>query len=298
MASIGKKGFIFIGIILLLLIISPFVAMIIANGNAKARVDKAAAEMSGVCAASYDDVRYNIWKRHLYIYDFVLTCKGEEIARFAELDFNHIVSGKPVPSNVMVDFSGGVINLKSSIFGKYAEAASDLGYPAVSGKGRLTYTLGPVSKEFKIVTFIFNADNIGVINAEAKVPDIEGEDIISIAKSVLNNKPAFLWVSFQNGGFIENLIGKYAESVNKEYEDARGSMLQAVYRRAEKSDNEMIKEKYLQAHKFLQNGSEISVKLDEDEDISLKELADSLDTSTFRNMGNSLKNMEIGVLAK
>ena len=77
---------------------------------------------------------------------------------------------------MQADLKGGTAYTGAKIFNEYGEYASKLGYDNINFQGRITYTLGKVSKDFKIVTFNINADNIGLFQGQMKVPGVYDND--------------------------------------------------------------------------------------------------------------------------
>ena len=177
MALSRKKIIIFVvSIIIFLVIIAPIAAYLIANANAKSKVAEFTKSMQGTCSIKYGGVSYNILNRHLKISDILISCYEEKAFFIKEAEFNHIVSGTPVPLNVQADLKGGTAYTGAKIFNEYGEYASKLGYDNINFQGRITYTLGKVSKDFKIVTFNINADNIGLFQGQMKVPGVYDND--------------------------------------------------------------------------------------------------------------------------
>lgn len=176
-----KKIIIFVvSILICLIIIAPITAYFIANANAKSKVASFTKSIQGVCSINYGDVSYNILNRHLKISDILISCYDEKAFFIKETEFNHIVSGIPVPLNVQADLKGGTAYTAAKVFKQYGEYASKLGYNNVNFQGRISYTLGKVSKEFKIVTFNINADNIGFFQGQMKVPNVYDLSLIHI----------------------------------------------------------------------------------------------------------------------
>lgn len=298
MAASKKKIVIFIiSILALLIVISPIAAYLIANVNAKSKVFAFTNSLQGTCSIKYSDVSYNILNRHLKISDILISCFNEKTFFIKEAEFNHIVSGTPIPLNVQVDLKGGTAYTDASLFKHYGEYASKLGYNNINFQGRVTYTLGKVSKEFKIVTFNINADNIGLFQGEMKVPDVYDNDIKVIYNNILNSKPASFSLDFSDKGLKNTVISKFIQVAEIDNNTINEKIKNAVYKRAVDSDNK-TKENYTQLEKFLLSSNTLSINLAENDNKSLHETINSFDITGYRKMLNSIKNADIELIAK
>ena len=293
-----KKIIIFVvSIIIFLVIIAPIAAYLIANANAKSKVAEFTKSMQGTCSIKYGGVSYNILNRHLKISDILISCYEEKAFFIKEAEFNHIVSGTPVPLNVQADLKGGTAYTGAKIFNEYGEYASKLGYDNINFQGRITYTLGKVSKDFKIVTFNINADNIGLFQGQMKVPNVYDNDTKVIYNNILNSRPASFTLDFSDKGLKNTVISKFMQIAELDNNTINDKIKNAVYKRAVDEDNR-TKENYNQLEKFLLSGNTISMSLLEKDNKSLSETINSFDITGYRKMLNSIKNAEVELITK
>ena len=298
MALSRKKIIIFVvSIIIFLVIIAPIAAYLIANANAKSKVAEFTKSMQGTCSIKYGGVSYNILNRHLKISDILISCYEEKAFFIKEAEFNHIVSGTPVPLNVQADLKGGTAYTGAKIFNEYGEYASKLGYDNINFQGRITYTLGKVSKDFKIVTFNINADNIGLFQGQMKVPNVYDNDTKVIYNNILNSRPASFTLDFSDKGLKNTVISKFMQIAELDNNTIDEKIKNAVYKRAVDEDNR-TKENYNQLEKFLLSGNTISMSLLEKDNKSLSETINSFDITGYRKMLNSIKNAEVELITK
>lgn len=298
MALSRKKIIIFVvSIIIFLVIIAPIAAYFIANANAKSNVAEFTKSMQGTCSIKYGGVSYNILNRHLKISDILISCYEEKAFFIKEAEFNHIVSGTPVPLNVQADLKGGTAYTDAKIFNEYGEYASKLGYDNINFQGRITYTLGKVSKDFKIVTFNINADNIGLFQGQMKVPNVYDNDTKVIYNNILNSRPASFTLDFSDKGLKNTVISKFMQIAELDNNTINDKIKDAVYKRAVDEDNR-TKENYNQLEKFLLSGNTISMSLLEKDNKSLSETINSFDITGYRKMLNSVKNAEVELITK
>lgn len=298
MALSRKKIIIFVvSIIIFLVIIAPIAAYLIANANAKSKVAEFTKSMQGTCSIKYGGVSYNILNRHLKISDIFISCYEEKAFFIKEAEFNHIVSGTPVPLNVQADLKGGTAYTGAKIFNEYGEYASKLGYDNINFQGRITYTLGKVSKDFKIVTFNINADNIGLFQGQMKVPNVYDNDTKVIYNNIFNSQPASFTLDFSDKGLKNTVISKFMQIAELDNNTINDKIKNAVYKRAVDEDNR-TKENYNQLEKFLLSGNTISMSLLEKDNKSLSETINSFDITGYRKMLNSIKNAEVELITK
>lgn len=298
MALSRKKIIIFVvSIIIFLVIIAPIAAYLIANANAKSKVAEFTKSIQGTCSIKYGGVSYNILNRHLKISDILISCYEEKAFFIKEAEFNHIVSGTPVPLNVQADLKGGTAYTGAKIFNEYGEYASKLGYDNINFQGRITYTLGKVSKDFKIVTFNINADNIGLFQGQMKVPNVYDNDTKVIYNNILNSRPASFTLDFSDKGLKNTVISKFMQIAELDNNTINDKIKDAVYKRAVDEDNR-TKENYNQLEKFLLSGNTISMSLFEKDNKSLSETINSFDITGYRKMLNSVKNAEVELITK
>lgn len=298
MALSRKKIIIFVvSIIIFLVIIAPIAAYFIANANAKSKVAEFTKSMQGTCSIKYGGVSYNILNRHLKISDILISCYEEKAFFIKEAEFNHIVSGTPVPLNVQADLKGGTAYTGAKIFNEYGEYASKLGYDNINFQGRITYTLGKVSKEFKIVTLNINAENIGLFQGQMKVPNVYDNDTKVIYNNILNSRPASFTLDFSDKGLKNTVISKFMQIAELDNNTINDKIKNAVYKRAVDEDNR-TKENYNQLEKFLLSGNTISMSLLEKDNKSLSETINSFDITGYRKMLNSIKNAEVELITK
>lgn len=293
-----KKIIIFIvSFLVLLTIISPIAAYLIANINAKSKVADFTKSLQGRCSIKYGDVSYNILNRHLKISDIAVYCLDEKVVSIKEAEFNHIVSGTPIPLNVQVDLKDGLLNSTAKAFGTYSELFSKLGYDNIDFNGRITYTLGKVSKEFKLVTLNINTDGIGLFQGQLKIPDVYDTDIKNIYSNILNNKQSSFNIHFTDTGLKNTVISKYMQLADINNIDINEKIKNAIYKRAVGSDNK-TKENYNNLEKFLLINNSISVNLSEQDNKSIAETINAFDISGYRKMLNSIKNTDVELIAK
>lgn len=286
-----------VSFLVFLIIIAPTGAYFIANNNAKSKVAEFTKSIQGACSVQYGDVSYNIINRHLTISDIHVTCNNEKALFIKEAEFNHIVSGTPVPLNVQADLKGGIIYPEAKVFKEYGEYISKLGYNNINFQGRITYTLGKVSKDFKIVTFNINADNIGFIQGQMKVPDAYDTDVKVIYNNILNSKPASFTFDFSDKGLKNNVISKFIQIAKLDNNTINEKIKSAVYKRAVDTDNR-TKANYTQLEKFLLTGNAVSISLSENDNKSLSETINSFDITGYRKLLNSFKRAEVDLIAK
>lgn len=293
-----KKIIIFVvSFLAFLIIIAPIAAYFIANANAKSKVAEFTKSMQGTCSIQYGGVSYNILNRHLKISDILISCYNEKALFIKEAEFNHIVSGSPVPLNVQTDLKGGTAYTTAKVFKQYGEYASKLGYDNINFQGRITYTLGRVSKDFKIVTLNINAENIGLFQGQMKVPNVYDNDTKTIYNNILNSRPASFTLDFSDKGLKNTVISKFIQVAALDNNTINEKIKSAVYKRAVDEDNR-TKENYTQIEKFLLSGNTISMSLLENDNKSLSETINSFDITGYRKMLNSFKNAEVELVTK
>ncbi len=293
-----KKIIIFIvSFLAFLIIIAPMAAYFIANANAKSKVAEFAKSMQGICSIQYDGVSYNILNRHLKISDILISCYDEKAFFIKEAEFNHIVSSSPVPLNMQADLKGGTAYTTAKVFKHYGEYASKLGYDNINFQGRITYTLGRVSKDFKIVTLNMNAENIGLFQGQMKVPNVYDNDIKVIYNNILNSRPASFTLDFSDKGLKNTVISKFIQIAELDNNTINEKIKSAVYKRAVDEDNR-TKENYTQLEKFLLSSNTISMSLLENDNKSISETINTFDITGYRKMLNSFKNAEIELVTK
>ena len=198
---------------------------------------------------------------------------------------------------MQADLKGGTAYTGAKIFNEYGEYASKLGYDNINFQGRITYTLGKVSKDFKIVTFNINADNIGLFQGQMKVPNVYDNDTKVIYNNILNSRPASFTLDFSDKGLKNTVISKFMQIAELDNNTINDKIKNAVYKRAVDEDNR-TKENYNQLEKFLLSGNTISMSLLEKDNKSLSETINSFDITGYRKMLNSIKNAEVELITK
>lgn len=281
MALSKRKALVFIiSLLVILLVISPAVFYFLLNFISDKKVADFASKINGDCKAVYNDTSYDIFSRHLKINGLSIVCLGEEALSFDEVEFNFLVSGKVMPSSMQADLRGGTLNIDAKFFGTYGKTAKYLGYTALPFHGRISYTLGEVSKEFNLVTFILNFENIGVFQAEGKVPDVTGATFLDTFKNIFNKKSSGFWISFSDEGLNNRVIEKYAEYSGKDVSEVRMKIENSLYVRMTDA-NETDKEKFSHISKYVENNSSISVQVDGKSDMSFIDFVKSFNISSF-----------------
>lgn len=297
MASSKKKVIIFIlVIVLLLLVILPVVFYFLANTNAKSKVADFAESIKDICLVDYGSVTYNIINRHLIINDISVTCSNEKIMDIKKAEFNHIVSSSPVPSNVQADFTDGILYNKSKLFKDYGKTIADLGFDKIDFNGRISYTLGKASKEFKFVSIDIKSKDIGQIKGNMKVLNAYDNSLKNILNNIANN-PASFYITFTDNGLKNKVFEKFAAISELEVDAVKAKVNNAVYKRAINTDN-FTKSNYTQLEKFLLSSNSVSIELNEQDNLSLKNTLNSLDISGYRKLLNSIKNVKVEIMAK
>lgn len=297
MALSKKKTILFIVIFLiLLLIVLPIVAYFIANTNAKSNVAEFANNFKSICDIKYGNVSYNILNRHLIVEDISIACNNEKIADFKKAEFNHIVRSNPIPASLQVDITGGTLYNKASIFKDYGKAAADMGYDKLDFQGRVSYTLGKASKEFKIVTLNILTKDFGLIQGDVKVTNAYDKDMKNLIKNIQNN-PASFFITFSDKGLKNKVINKAALVFELNNDEFKTRASNAIYKRSLNADN-FTKANYTQLEKFLLNSESVSVKLNADDNMSISNTLNILDFTGYRKLLNSFKDLKVEVIAK
>lgn len=297
MALSKKKTILFVVIFLvLLLIIAPIAAYFIANTNAKSNVAEFTENFKNICDIKYGNVSYNILNRHLIVEDISINCGNEKVADLKKAEFNHIVRSNPLPANLQVDMTGGTLYNNTAFFKEYGKAAYDMGYNSINFQGRLTYTLGKASKEFKIVTLDISAQDFGLIQGEAKVSDVYDKDIKNIFENI-KNKPASFFITFNDKGLKQKVFSKAATVFEVSGDELKAKASNAVYKRSQDTDN-FTKANFTQLEKFLISSNSVSFKLNHEDNISLSSTLSALDVTGYRKMLNSFKNLKVEIIAK
>ncbi len=298
MAISKKKVIMFVmSFLVLLLVIAPTVTYFVMNKHASSQVEEFTENFKDICSIQYGKISYNILNRHLKVNDINIVCNNEQTATIDEVVFNHIVSGTPVPLNVQANIKHALIHTNSKIFQPYGEYIAYFGYDKINFQGTITYTLGKVSKDFKIVGFDIIAHNIGNFTGQLKVPDVYAENIKVIYDNILNNKQASFYVDFNDKGFKYSLITKYTNMAGIENNKVIEKIQNAIYKRAVNSDNR-AKENYTQLEKFLVSSNSISMTLSENDNKSITDTIHSFDMTGYRKMLGSIKNAEVDLIVK
>lgn len=297
MALSKKKTILFIVIFLiLLLIILPIAAYFIANTNAKSNMADFTNNFKSICDIKYGNVSYNILNRHLIVEDISLNCNNEKIADLKKAEFNHIVRSNPVPANLQVDITGGTLYNKASFFKNYGKAVADAGYDKIDFQGRISYTLGKASKEFKIVTLNILASDFGLIQGDVKVINAYDKDIKNLINNIQNNNASF-FITFTDKGLKNKVLNKAAAVFELNNDEFKTRATNAIYKRSLNADN-FTKANYHQLEKFLLSSDSISLKLNADDNMSISNTFNTLDFTGYRKLLNSFKELKVEVIAK
>ena len=283
---------------MLLLIIAPVAAYFIANSQAKSNVAQFTKDFKEICDIKYGSVSYNILNRHLIVEDISLSCSSEKIADIKKAEFNHIVRSNPLPSNVQADITGGVLYNNASFFNEYGKAVYDMGFEKIYFQGRLTYTLGKVSKEFNLVTLNILAKDFGLIYFLFFPISIYAydKDIKNIITNIKNN-PASFYITFNDKGLKTKVFEKFAAVSGLNLDEVKTKTTNAIYKRSLNTDN-LTKANYTQLEKFLLNGQGISLKQNIEDNISLSNTLNKLDFSGYRKLLSSFHGLQVEIIAK
>ena len=119
-------------------------------------------------------------------------------------------------------------------------------------------------------------------------------------KNIINNivhNPASFYITFTDNGLKNKVFEKFAAISELEVDAVKSKVNNAVYKRALNTDNS-TKSNYTQLEKFLLSSNSISVKLNEQDNISLNDTLHSLDMTGYRKLLNSIKNLKVEMTAK
>ena len=152
------------------------------------------------------------------------------------------------------------------------------------------------SKEFNFVTIDITSNNIGHIKGSLKVLNAYDDSLKNIINNIVYN-PASFYITFTDNGLKNKVFEKFAAISELEVDAVKSKVNNAVYKRALNTDNS-TKSNYTQLEKFLLSSNSISVKLNEQDNISLKDTLYSLDMSGYRKLLNSIKNLKVEMTAK
>lgn len=295
--SKSKKIIIIVSsVIILLCIITPIAAYFIANGNAVSKVEDFTKSVKNICDIKYKDVSYNILNRHLTVDNINITCSNEKIMDIKKAEFNHIVSSDPIPASIQVDIKGGVLYHNTNLFSKYGKAISYLGYDNLPFQGRISYTLGKQSKEFKITSLNIVANNLGLLQGSLKINNVYDKELQNIFTNLINNTASF-YLTFNDKGLKNKVYDNYSKVTELTVDEIKAKISNAFYKRAVNTDN-TTKSNYAQLEKFMLSSDGISIQLHETDNISISNAFNSFDLTGYRKLLNSIKNINLELMAK
>lgn len=297
MALSKKKATVFvISLLIILLVVSPAVFYFLLNFISEKKVSSFADSVDGACKVVYKDVNYDIFSRHMFINGLSVVCYGEEALYFEEIELNHFVSGKYMPSNIQADLRSGTLNADAKVFNKYNDLIKKLGYTALPVYGRITFTLGSVSNEFNLVTFIMNVENIGVIQAEGKTADVTGTKFSELFNKIFTNKSSGFWVSFSDSGLNKRIMEKYAEYTGKDVNSVSMKIENSLYARMNMYEGQK-RENFSQIYKYILDDSSISVKVSDKDNMSAVDFLNSFNIESFGGFLDSVSNLSAEIKA-
>lgn len=285
--------------VLLLIVAFPFGAKFAANKYTDNKFSELISSLRGYCYAIYEKSDYDIMTRHLKVFNLSVICGEEEAARFSLIDFNRIVSGSPLPANLAAEFSGGVINADAKIFGNFNALAEKLGYSSVPVSGTMVFTLGAVSKTFKLEKLSVKAETLGNIAAEFRVDGVNAASPMDALNQIISNNYSDMWVSFTDAGLAERVITSYAEAINSDKNAAKTKALQGIEKRisGKYKDNALMRDQLIQIYRFLESPSVIVIKSDSADKASLLSTVKTVDYSGWRRLLSSLENFPLKLYA-
>lgn len=286
----NKKIIIITSIIVVILLLSPLVASFIADFYTGSKLKKLFSSFDGSCKIIYEKSDYNIFSRHLKVSNVSLLCYNEEVAKFEEVDFAHIVSGSPLPANFSADITGGVINFNANFFRKLGNALSDVNITSANFSGHISATLGSNSKIFRIEQLNFNFEELGSLEIEFQVNNINSATANGAVKEIFSNNFSSLWVSFQDNGLSNKILQAYADYRKIYINDAKTEAIDALDRRILHTyhDEEIMRNNLIQIKRFFSYPSTISIKTDNNI-VSLKEIISNFDYDNWRQFITSLE---------
>ncbi len=281
--------------ILAVIILFPFGAKFVANKYTDKKFTELLDSFKGPCYAIYEKSEYDIMTRRLKVTGMSVICGEEEAARFGLVDFGRIVSGSPLPANLSAEFSDGTINADAKIFGRYGLLAEKLGYGPIPVSGSVIFTLGPVSKTFKMEKFSLKAETVGLIEAEFRVDGVNAASPAGALKQIISNDYSDMWISFTNGGFAEKVMARYAAAVNSGEDTAKARALHGIERRisGKYKNDARTRDQLVQIYRFIESPSRVVIKSDGGEKASILSTLESADYGGWRSLLRSVEKFPL-----
>lgn len=300
----GDKKIPIIVLLAVLVLITPFLAKLIADKYAVSKIDTILEAAKGECYGIYESAGYDLWTKSLKVKNFSLICADEEAAKFDLISFSNIKasSAYDIPSGMLIKFDNAVVNADAKIFGRFGEIASKIGMTAVHYRGIISYSISGGKNTF---TFTLNAENIGTAIGEIAV-DIRkslpaGKSLGEIFTHFFNAPNISLNTTFKDTGFTNMAIERYAQTIGEENSTkALGRALHGIENRIrnQKNNKPEMAYKLEEIYKFIQNPGELSISVKSEDNLSLKEIMKSLDYSGWKGFANSFENFKPNITAK
>lgn len=270
-------------IITVIILIAPFFAAYVANRYVISKVNDALAAITNDCHYIYTSAKYNLWTNGLSVENFSIICLDEEVAKFDLINFKDVKFSDNIPQRMLAEFDHGVMNADVKIFGPFGEIASKMGFAAITNRGRISYSS---SENATRLSFTVNAENIGVLvgDIETDYSELKNLDNLSVVNKIKAN------ITFKDNGFVDAAMGRYAETLGIESsEEARARALNGLEKRIYKTkQNQSTGASQLEeVYRFMQNPNEINITVTAEDNLSLMDVYNSLDYTSWRNFANS-----------
>lgn len=301
----GDKKIPLIVVLAVIVLITPFLAKLIADKYAVSKIDTILEAAKDECYGIYDSAGYDLWTKSLKVKNFSLICADEEAARFDLISFSDIktLSAYDIPSRMLIRFDNAVVNADAKIFGRFGEIASKIGMTAVHYRGIVSYSLADGKNT---ISFTLNADNIGTAIGEISIGDPRketpaGKSLAEIFEQLFYSSNISLITTFKDTGFTNMAIERYAQTIGEENSaKALGRALQGIENRIRNQKNNKPETAYKleEIYKFIQNPGELSITVKSEDNMSLNEIVKSLNYSDWKGFANSVENFKPTITSK
>ncbi len=295
-----KKPYAVIAIVVLVIFSSPFVAQFIYNYVLDSRINDVISKLPDNCTITYDEAKHDMWKRKSFINDVTLTCDNIEILSFNKVELSSIVSGEPIPTNIIIRATGGKTDISMPIYQNAGALIAKFGYGEIDFDAYLSYNLGVVSKDLRIFNFIIEAQSLGTLGLEITIPTVNADTVRGVAKQILTNKPIRLWAGFKNTDFASSVVNYYASKHEISEDEAKAKLLDNLNTLITKENEYTVeqKNKLIQLYRFVSNPAEIVATTAIDSELSLLDIYTTLNYEGMAQLMLSVSTMPIDIVSK
>lgn len=257
---------------LLIIIAIIFGVKLYLNHSVEKQVEARLSQVEDVVDVKYDKAKLDLlgWNHHLQ--DVTVSSIGTGAkTKIDDIIIYKIDEENEIPVRLHVAFKGIHLEVNAENFGSGAEDLNKMGYKTIKGELQMDYEYDKEKKAFHLNTFRVGADDVGHINAECHISNIDLDPenmaflLFSFPGILIHNAE----LRYEDDSLIPRLQKAAADQQGKTVDEVIEELTEEIDKEIDKADNKFTEDALKAVKKFVKDPDKIRIIISPKDPVSL-----------------------------